>query len=123
MGYASKHKYDVDISCDFVVLGLTNLIGPLFGCWIVAGQFSRSAVSSNAGARSQVSLFISGFVAVISTILLRSVVFFLLKPALSIIVLFAMVKLMDWRLARWFWQVNRDDFLLYLIAWLATLMF
>jgi hypothetical protein len=60
--YAEQGEYVVNTKQDFLSLGLTNVVGSIFGSFACGAGFSRSAVNMDAGAKSQMSLLLSGFV-------------------------------------------------------------
>ena len=51
--HAEKHNYPTSVNIDLAAVGLANMVGSLFGSFLVAGGFSRTAL--NARARSQVN--------------------------------------------------------------------
>jgi SulP family sulfate permease len=68
--YSNKHKYATDSSKELLSLGLANMVGACFLSFSVGGAFSRSAVNDHVGARTQMSLLISGLVVIILTMLI-----------------------------------------------------
>eukprot|EP00927_Polykrikos_kofoidii_P060144 TRINITY_DN55212_c0_g1_i1.p1 TRINITY_DN55212_c0_g1~~TRINITY_DN55212_c0_g1_i1.p1 ORF type:complete len:1248 (+),score=118.50 TRINITY_DN55212_c0_g1_i1:60-3803(+) len=73
--YADRKGYSVCIGSDLVSVGLSNVVGSLFGSFVVAGGFSRSALNENAA--SQLSLLFS--------VLISFFVVFVISPLLSML--------------------------------------
>ena len=68
--YATKHKYPTESSRELLGLGLANMVGACFLSFTVGGAFSRSAVNDHVGARTPMSLLISGLVVIPLTMLI-----------------------------------------------------
>ena len=57
---ARKNNYEISVNREIVAMGLANLIGGMFNCYTTTGSFSRTAVSSDVGARTQLQGVVSG---------------------------------------------------------------
>ena len=49
---ADKNKYEIDANQELMGLGVSNLVGSMFGAYPCTGSFSRSAVANDTGAKS-----------------------------------------------------------------------
>ncbi len=56
--YGVLKGYEIDPTREFVALGCANIVGSLFGTLPSLSPLSRSAINSDAGARSQLSLMV-----------------------------------------------------------------
>ena len=92
-GYSGHES--IDNNNELFALGLTNIIGSLFSCIGTGAGFSRSSLNNNSGAHSQFSGFVSGLATLVFVLTLRSLLQYLPKLALSIMILFAVAKLID----------------------------
>ena len=120
--FADRNKYDIDPDRDLYGLGAASLLSGLFGGFAVSASDSRTAVSENAGGKSQVTNLIG--VAVIGLVL----VFFskLLQPlpnaALGAVVISAGVTLLDIKTFRRAWKERRSDFWIGMLAFIGALV-
>jgi len=118
---ASKHKYEVDAGQELLALGVSNLLGSLTSAYPVTGSFSRSAVNNQVGAQTQLAGMITGFLLLVTLLLLTPAFYFLPKFALAAIVIASVTNLVDYKEAMHLWKVKKQDFLLWIVAFLGTL--
>jgi hypothetical protein len=57
---ARKHDYEIIVGREIVAMGLANIFGGMFNAYTTTGSFSRSAVASEIGAKTQLQGVISG---------------------------------------------------------------
>ena len=121
--YAQKHGYGVNANGELLALGITNLIGAVVARSLVTmGAFGRSAVNNASGARSQMSGFISAATVAALLGFVAPALFYLPKPVLAAIIIFAVVGLIDIGAAIRLWSADRRDFWVFCVALAATLM-
>lgn len=118
---ASKHKYHVDAGQELVSLGFANILGSLTSSYPVTGSFSRSAVNNQVGAQTQLAGMITGFLLLITLLVLTPAFYFLPKFALAAIVISSVTNLVDYKEALHLWRVKKQDCLLWFVAFLGTL--
>ena len=118
---SAMHNYEVDHNAELMSIGITNCIGSLFSSFAVGARFSGSAVNNSVGATSQVSLLASGVVALALMPALAPLLYFLPKPALSIVVMFAVAGVVDVTAWPRLWRVSRHDFFVMACSFGATL--
>ncbi len=118
---AARHRYDVDADRELVGLGLANLVGAFFRSFPVAGGFSRTAVNDQAGARTGIATLVAATVVGFTLLFLTGPFRSLPDAALAAIVLVAVSRLFDWKDAVHLWRVDRRDFAMMLVTFLATL--
>jgi len=95
--YSSIHSYSVDHNAELMSIGLTNFAGSMLSSFAVGARFTGSAVNNSVGATSQVSLFVSGVAALAVMPVLAPLLYYLPKPTLSIVVVFAVAGVVDLR--------------------------
>jgi len=119
--YADKNDYSVVLSTDLIAVGLSNIFGSLFGSFISAGGFSRSAL--NKDAKSQLSGLLSVFIS-FGVVLVASPVLSLLPHAVLNVILFvAVASLIDYKLLLELVRLRRrgiQDLLALVTAFAAT---
>lgn len=119
--YASRNRYDIDADQELKALGMANVAGSLFQSFPVTGGFSRTAVNAQAGARSQVSSLVSVAVIIVTLLFLTPLFYHLPKAVLAAIIVVAVAGLVDVRGAAALWAVDRRDFALMIVTFVATL--
>ncbi|XP_043080052.1 solute carrier family 26 member 6 [Puntigrus tetrazona] len=121
--FALKHGYKVDSNQELVALGLSNTIGGFFQCYSVTSSMSRSLVQESTGGKTQVAGMISAVIVLI-TVLKLGPLFEELPTAVLSSVVFVNLKgmLMQCRDLPALWERNRVDLLVWLVAFLCTLL-
>ncbi|CAN1338703.1 Probable sulfate transporter 4.2 [Linum perenne] len=104
-----------------VGLGLANIFGSFFSSYPSTGSFSRSAVSNESGAKSGLSGIVTGIVMGCSLLFMTPLFELIPQCALAAIVVSAVVGLVEYEEAIFFWRVDKKDFLLWMITCTLTL--
>jgi len=106
---AGRRRASVDADQELIALGAANLGSALSGPMPVAGSFSRSMVSYNSGARSQLaSIFLALFTA--ATLLLFAPLFSgLPKAVLAAVIIVAVAGLVNLRSIPETWRYSKAD--------------
>ena len=119
--FARKAKYEVDPNRELVGLGLANVAGSFFGAYPVTGGFSRTAVNAEAGSKSPVAAMITALVVALALVFFTPLFYFLPKSVLAGIIMAAVFGLIDLHEAKHLWKINRSDFFLMIVTFVATL--
>ncbi|MFK7843935.1 MAG: SulP family inorganic anion transporter [Rhodothermales bacterium] len=119
--YAVRNRYEIDANQELIGLGLANILGSLFQSFPTTGGFSRTAVNAQAGAQTQVAAIITAMVIGLTLLFFTPLFYYLPKAVLAAIVMVAVFGLIDWREARYLWNVDRKDFALMILTFVATL--
>lgn len=119
--YASKNRYEVDANQELIGLGAANVVGAFFQAYPTTGGFSRTAVNSQAGARTQLAGVFSAAIIGLTLLFLTPLFYYLPNAVLAAIVMVAVFGLIDWKEARYLWKVDRRDFGLMMLTFFATL--
>lgn len=119
--YASRYRYDIDADQELKALGIANLAAGIFQSFPATGGFSRTAVNVDAGAKTQVAALVSAGVIAVTLLFLTPLFYHLPKAILAAIIVVAVAGLVDVKGAKELWRVDRKDFALMLITFLATL--
>jgi len=119
--YAAKQRYEINANQELIGLGLANIFGSFFQSFPTTGGFSRTAVNAQAGATSQVAALVTAGIIGMTLLFLTPLFYYLPKTVLAAIVMVAVWGLVEWKEARYLWRVDRKDFALMLLTFLATL--
>jgi len=119
--YASRHRYEVDANQELIGLGLANIAGAFFSAYPTTGGFSRTAVNDEAGARTNLAALFSAGIIALTLLFLTPLFYYLPKAVLAAIIMVAVAGLVDWEEARYLWRVDRRDFGLMALTFVATL--
>lgn len=121
--WAAQQQQDhvVKPNQELASIGLANMAGAFLQGFPVTGSFSRTAINHQLGNRTQVSGLVSALFVLLTLLFLTPLLYFLPKAALAAIIIMAVIKLVDIPLAKRLWQVDKPDFMTWLITFLATL--
>lgn len=118
---AATNGYEIDATQEMLALGIANVVGAAFSCYPVTGSFSRSAVNNSTGALSQFSGVLTAMVMLATLMFLTPLFYYLPKFALAAIVMNSVIPLVAFQEARHLFHVKKQDFLLWVTAFLGTL--
>jgi len=118
--FAAKNGYEIDVDREFAALGAANIAAALSQGFAVSGADSRTAVSDSAGGRTRVT----GLVTAVSV---AAVLLFFTGPlqyvpvaALGAVLVTAAFSLLDLRTLKSFYQLDRRELALSLLATLGV---
>jgi len=103
-------------------MGIANLASAFFSGVPVTGGFSRTVVNGSAGSKSPMSSFISGVLLLIVVQFMTSLFENLPLVTLAATIIVSVAKLIDFHTPQHLWRVSRPDFLVFLVAFVATLL-
>jgi len=118
---AAQHGYDIDAGQELLALGLANLVGSMFSCYPVTGSFSRSAVNNATGAKTQLSGLVTGLLMLLVMLFLTPLFYYLPKFVLAAIVISSVIPLVAYGEAVKLFRLKRQDFVLWVVAFVCTL--
>ncbi|KAL4440432.1 hypothetical protein ABPG75_003433 [Micractinium tetrahymenae] len=116
------HGYDHNASQDFRAMGLANLVGASFSSYNATGSFSRSAVNNDVGAKTPLAGGICGVLLALTLVFLTPFFTHMSKNVQGAIIITGVLGLFDWREGAFLYRVHTPDFLLWLVAFAATLL-
>lgn len=117
-----KHKtYEINPNQELLALGASNMIGSFFQSYPTTGGFSRTAVNNEAGAKTGVAALISALIVAIILTFFTDWFYYLPKSVLGAIIIVAVIKLIDYKYAIRLYKIRKDEFLVLLITFIATL--
>jgi len=111
----------VDVNRELLSLGLANLGGAFFQCYPAAGSLSKSSVSYQAGAKSQLAALTAVVMVVLTVCFLTRFLAIVPKACLAAIVMVAVYHLIDIpQIVRAF-EVKKTDGMVMVVTFIATL--
>ena len=117
-----KHKtYEINPNQELLALGASNMIGSFFQSYPTTGGFSRTAVNNQAGAKTGVAALISALIVAIILTFFTDWFYYLPKSVLGAIIIVAVIKLIDYKYAIRLYKIRKDEFLVLLFTFIATL--
>ncbi len=118
----SKHKnYKVVPNQELIALGMANIGGAFLQSYPVTGGFSRTAVNDQAGAKTGMASIISALLIILTLLFLTPLFFYLPKAILASVIMVAVFGLIDFKEATHLWYVDRSDFWMLMVTFVATL--
>lgn len=122
--YAAEKNYQVSANRELVALGVANLCGSFMWAWPIFGSLTRSAVNERAGAKSQLSGFITSLAILLTLLFLMPVFEYLPKVVTNGILVVAGIGLLEWEDIHFLWHAHAwYDLSLLVITCLATFLF
>jgi len=106
---AAKSREQLDTNQELVGQGLANIVGGLFRGYPISGSLTRTAINSDAGARTGISGLVAGVITVFALLFLTPLFFYLPKAALASIVVLAALPLIDVGRLREMLRISRAD--------------
>jgi SulP family sulfate permease len=117
-----KHTdYKVDANQELVALGASNFVGSFFKSYPGTGGFSRSAVCDQAGAKTGISAIVSAMLIMFTLLFLTDYFWYLPKALLGSIIMVAVFGLIDLKVPKNLWKLDKIEFVIYLITFVSTL--
>ena len=113
--------YKVEPNQELIALGASNFLGSFFSSYPVTGGFSRSAVSDQAGAKTGVTALVSSALILLTLLFLTEYFFYLPNALLGSIIMVAVFGLIDLKVPKQLWKVDKKEFVIYSITFLSTL--
>ena len=118
--FASKNRYEIDVDREFAALGAANIAAALSQSFAVSGADSRTAMSDAAGGRTRVT-------GLFTAITVGAVLLFFTGPlryvpiaALGAALVKAAYSLLDLKILKRFWEIDRRELALSLLATLGV---
>jgi len=119
---AGRNQYEIDAGQEMLALGVAVFVGSLFSCYPVTGSFSRSAVNNSTGAQSQLSGLVTAQLLFCTMLFLTPLFYTLPKFTLAAVVLSSVYSLIAYKDAKELYKVKKSDFMLWVVAFIGTLV-
>lgn len=111
--YARKHKYKIDTNKEFFALGMANVVGSFFKCFVSCGALARTVVLESSGGKTQLVTIIASMVVMTVMMWFSPLLETLPKACLGSIIIAALVNLLKQvRDIPYYWRLDKLDFVL-----------
>ena len=117
-----SQEYYTDANQELRALGSSNIVGALFQSFPANAGLSRTAVNVDEGAKTGIASLISVFVVGLTLLFLTPFFYYLPKSVLGAIILVAVYGLIDLKYPKQLWRQRRDEFYLFLVTFMTTLL-
>lgn len=106
---------------ELIALGTSNMVGSLFQAYPVTASFSRSAISYDAGTKTNLSAIFSAVLVLLTLLFLTPLFQYLPIAILASIIMVSVVKLIDVEYCKNLWVNRKDEFLVLTTTFCITL--
>lgn len=118
-----KNKdYKIDANQELLAIGFSKIGGAFFQALPTSGSFTRSAVNSETGAKTQLSSIIAAGLIALTLIFLTPLFYYLPNAILAAIILASIIGLFDVQEAIYLWKTHKSDFTMMILTFLITLI-
>jgi high affinity sulfate transporter 1 len=118
--FAAKNRYDIDVDREFAALGATNIASALSQGFAVSGADSRTAMSDSAGGRTRVTGLVTAATIMAVLLFFTGPLQYVPIAALGAVLVKAAYSLLDLKSLKIFYQADRRELLLSLLATLGV---
>jgi SulP family sulfate permease len=118
---ASQSGQRVDSNQEFVGQGLANIAAGFFSGYPCSGSFTRSAVNYSAGAQTRMSSLFSGIFVLLAMIVFAPLAAYVPRTALAGVLILTAYSMIDRKEIARIWRGARDDAVIMVVTFLATL--
>jgi high affinity sulfate transporter 1 len=118
--FAAKNKYDIDADREFAALGVANIASAFSQGFAISGADSRTAMNDAAGGRTQIAGLVAATVIAVVLLFFTGPLQYVPIAALGAVLVRAAYSLVDIRTLKMFYQVDRRELALSLLATLGV---
>ena len=121
-GLAEKNKlYNLNPNQELLALGSANIFGSFFQSYPTTGGFSRTAVNSQAKAKTGVASLICALLIALTLSFFTDLFFYVPKTVLGAIIISAVLRLIDIKYAIRLYKSRKDEFAVLVLTFILTL--
>ncbi|MAC62342.1 MAG: sodium-independent anion transporter [Flavobacteriaceae bacterium] len=121
-GLAEKNKlYKLNPNQELLALGSANIFGSFFQSYPTTGGFSRTAVNSQAKAKTGVASLICALLIALTLSFFTDLFFYVPKTVLAAIIISAVLRLIDIKYAIRLYKSRKDEFAVLVLTFILTL--
>ena len=121
--YAKKYQDELDHNAELLAYGAMNLAGAMVGGCPINGSVSRSGIADFQGVRSQVMSLAASFTMLLVLLFGTPLLKYLPVPVLTGIVITALIGILEIPLWKRLWRISRNEWLIFMTAFLGVLFF
>ncbi|AHD03571.1 SulP family inorganic anion transporter [Leisingera methylohalidivorans] len=117
--FAVARKERFDSNQEIVGQGMSNLVGSFFQCYAGSGSFTRSGLNADSGAKTPLSAILAAGFLLLMLWLVSPLVARVPVPAVSAIILYVALKLIDHREIRHIVTTSRSETVILLVTFVT----
>ena len=121
--YARKYQDSLDHGRELLAYGAMNVGGAIVGVCPINGSVSRSGIADSMGVRSQVASFVASATMLLVILFGTPIIKYLPVPVLTGIVMTALIGILEIKMAKKLWKVGKNEWLVFMLAFLGVLLF
>ena len=118
--FAAKNRYEIDADREFAALGAANIAAAMSQAFAVSGADSRTAMSDAAGGRTRATGLVTALTITVVLLFLTGPLQYVPEAALGAVLVKAAISLMDLQALKIFFQVDRRELAVSLLATLGV---
>ncbi|NVK39912.1 MAG: SulP family inorganic anion transporter [Oceanospirillaceae bacterium] len=118
---AIRSQQQIDGNQEFIGQGLSNIAGSFLSCYASSGSFTRSGANYDAGARTPMAAIFAAALLALILLLFPGITAYLPLPAMAGSILLIAWNLLDLHHIRGILRANRNEALVLVVTFLATL--
>ncbi len=118
---ASKSNQRISASQEFMGQGLSNMVGSFFSSYAGSGSFTRSGVNYSAGAQTPLSAIFAAIFLMLIVLLIAPLTAYLPVAAMAGVILLVAYNLIDLKQIKHILTSSKNETLILLVTFLATL--
>ena len=119
--FASKNGYNIDDRQEILACAAGNIASAAVGCCPVNGSISRTSMNEQYGGQTQAVSLTAGIVMAVILMCATGFIGYLPVPVLTAIVISALVNVVEIHLAVRLFKVSRQEFLIFMAAFVVVL--
>eukprot|EP00752_Nemacystus_decipiens_P001735 g1678.t1 len=116
----NDNAYKIDGGQELVAMASANVVGSLFQTYPASGSLSRTAVVQSVGAKTRMHLVPAVLVVMLVLVAITPLLYTLPNAILASVVMFGVVKMVDFRDAKRLYHLSKPDFFLWNVSFWVT---
>eukprot|EP01134_Creolimax_fragrantissima_P004235 CFRG4235T1 len=121
---AMRGDYKISSNQEFIALGVVNIVGSFFQCFVAAVSLSRTSVVASIGAKSQVPSIVATTIIIMTIYFLTDVFYYLPKSVLSAIIILGLRGVLKQHSdIMSLWRKSKGEWLVWICTYLGTVIF
>lgn len=120
--FAFRGGYKIDDNREVLACGAGNIAAAFVGCCPVNGSISRTSMNDQYGGKTQAVSLVAAFAMMLLLLFGTGFIGYLPVPVLTAIVISALMKVVEWHLAKRLFQVSRREFYIFMAAFFGVLV-
>lgn len=121
--YAMRYNYKIDKNNELLAYGAMNVVAGFTGVCPINGSVSRSGMADSNGTSSQIMSLTASATMLVILLWGIPLLGYMPVPILTGIVMTALIGIIDTDMEVRLWKTNRNEFLIFIVSFLAVLLF